>query len=159
MEKPTGKHRKPVRGWGQRVRWLFGAVLAAVLCSPLEVASRRSNGRPRGKGQLALERRVTPKALTAHSLVTRSRTVVELATRGSEPKPEPGPVRVPRPRRPHPSELGWCVDDDGVRGVRPYLFHGAERTRPGKEYAPVVQASGEFDDLAAAVRTWLSLAT
>ncbi|WP_152498546.1 hypothetical protein [Nocardiopsis prasina] len=159
MEKPTGRHRKPVRGWGQRVRWLFGAVLAAVLCSPLEVPPSRNTDRPRHQGRLGLERRATPKALTASSPVTRSRTVAELATREGEPKPEPGPVRVPRPRRPHPSEQGWCVDDDGVRGVRPYLFHDAERSRPGKEHSSVVQASGEFNDLAAAVRTWLSLAT
>ncbi|GAA1076144.1 hypothetical protein [Nocardiopsis metallicus] len=159
MEKPTGRHRKPVRGWGQRVRWLFGAVLAAVLCSPLEVAPRRSIDRPRGGGRLVLERRATPKALAASSAVTRGRTVAELASRGGEPEPEPGPVRVPRPRRPHPSEQGWCVDDDGVRGVRPYLFHEAERSRPSKEHSSVVQASGDFDDLAAAVRTWLSLAT
>ncbi|GAA1080935.1 hypothetical protein [Nocardiopsis metallicus] len=159
MEKPTGRHRKPVRGWGQRVRWLFGAVLAAVLCSPLEVATRRSIDRPRGEGRAVLERRATPKALTASSAVTRSRTVAELAAREGEPQPEPGPVRVPRPRQPHPSEQGWCVDDDGVRGVRPYLFHDAERARLSREHSSVVQASGEFDDLAAAVRTWLSLAT
>ena len=159
MEKPTGRHRKPVRGWGQRVRWLFGAVLAAVLCSPLEVSPRRSIDRPRNEGRSVLERRATPKALTASSPVTRSRTVPELAIREGESKPEPGPVRVPRPRRPHPLEQGWCVDDDGVRGVRPYLFHDAERARPSKEHAPVLQASGEFDDLASAVRTWLSLAT
>ncbi len=159
MEKPTGRHRKPVRGWGQRVRWLLGAVLAAVLYSPLEVAPRRSIDCPRGEGRLVLERRATPKALTASSPVTRGRTVVELATREGEPQPEPGPVRVPRPRRPHPSEQGWCVDDDGVRGVRPYLFHDAERAHRSKERSSVVQESGEFDDLAAAVRTWLSLAT
>ncbi|WP_152472827.1 hypothetical protein [Nocardiopsis alba] len=159
MEKPTGRHRKPVRGWGQRVRWLFGAVLAAVLCSPIEVPPRRNTDRPRHQGRLVLERRATPKALTASSPVTRSRTVAELATREGEPKPEPGPVRVPRPRRPHPSEQGWCVDDDGVRGVRPYLFHDTERARLSKEHSSVMQASGEFDDLAAAVRTWLSLAT
>ena len=51
------------------------------------------------------------------------------------------------------------MDDDGVRGVRPYLFRDAERARPGKEHSSVVQASGEFDELAAAVRTWLSPAT
>ncbi|GAA1466833.1 hypothetical protein NE857_14955 [Nocardiopsis exhalans] len=140
MQKPTGRHRKPVRGWGQRVRWLFGAVLAAVLCSPLEVAPRRSIDRPRGEGRLVLERRATPKALTASSAVTRGRTVAELAAREGEPQPEPGPVRVPRPRRPHPSEQGWCVDDDGVRGVRPYLFHDAERSRPSREHSLVVQA-------------------
>jgi hypothetical protein len=143
------------------VRWLFGAVLSAVLCSPLEVAPRRSDDRPGCEDGLVLvlERRATPKALIASSPVTRGRTVVELAAREREPKPEPGLVRVPRPRRPYSSELGWCVDDDGVRGVRPYLFHDAERARPSKEHASVVQASGEFDDLAAAVRTWLSLAT
>lgn len=135
MQKHTGRHRKPVRGWGERVRWLFGAVLAAVLCSPLEVAPRRSIDRLRGEGRLVLESRATPKALTATPSSVRSRTVAELATREGEPKPEPGPVRVPRPRRPRPSEQGWCVDDDGVRGVRPYLFHDAKRSRPASSSA------------------------
>ncbi|MGW5880463.1 hypothetical protein ACWFMI_28390 [Nocardiopsis terrae] len=49
------------------------------------------------------------------------------------------------------------MDNDGVRGVRPYLFHDAERSCHSKEHASVAHAPGEFDDLAAAVRTWLSL--
>ncbi|GAB3699842.1 hypothetical protein [Nocardiopsis oceani] len=159
MEKPTGRHRKPVRGWGQRVRWLFGAVLAAVLRSPLEVAPRRNSDRPRREGRLALERRATPKVLLAASATTRSRTVAELASAEGEPEPEPGSVRVPPPRRPHPSEQGWCMDDDGVRGVRLYLFHDSERARASRARTSVGEGPGEFDDLAAAVRTWLSLTT
>lgn len=141
------------------MRWLFGAVLVAVLCSPLEVSPRRNNDRPRNEGRLVLERRASPKALTVSSPATRSRTIAELAFVQNEPGPELGPVRVPRPRRPHPSEQGWCVDDDGVRGVRPYLFHDPERARAGRTRPVVAEAQGEFDDLAATVRSWLSLAT
>ncbi|GHC95429.1 hypothetical protein GCM10007079_47110 [Nocardiopsis terrae] len=160
MEKPTGRHRKPVRGWGQRVRWLFGAVLAAVLCSPLEVAPRRNIDRPRDEGWLVLERRATPRAIPGSSHEARCRRPDVLGAVGNEPKPGPGPVPVPRPRRPHPSEQqGWCVDNDGVRGVRPYLFHGPERVDAVSAHTTVAEAPGEFDDLAAAVRTWLSLPT
>ncbi|HIY40148.1 MAG TPA: hypothetical protein H9836_03325 [Candidatus Nocardiopsis merdipullorum] len=63
-------------------------------------------------------------------------------------------MRVPRPREPHPSEQGRCVDDDGVRGVRPYLFH---RPRPAPHSGERVTAGpGEFDELAGLVRTWLA---
>ena len=157
MEKPTGRHRKPVRGLGRRVRWLFGVVLAAVLCSPHQVRWERHVDRHRGVGRPAVGHRVTPEAVAVTSPEVWFRRTGVLGVSGEEP--EPGPVRVPRPRRPHPSEQGWCVDDDGVRGVRPYLFRDAERARPGKEHSSVVQASGEFDELAAAVRTWLSPAT
>lgn len=44
MQKSTGRHRKPLRGWRKRTRWLFGVVLAAVLCSPLQV--RRTPSTP-----------------------------------------------------------------------------------------------------------------
>lgn len=154
MQKPTGRHRKPVRGWGQRVRWLFGAVLTAVLCSPLQVRPDRNVDRRSGGGRLALECRSRSKALPAATHQVRSTGPKVLGEAGKEH--EPGPVRVPRPRCPHPSEQqGWCVDDDGVRGVRPYLFHTPKR---GSRF-PVAEAPGEFDDLAGAVRTWLSLAT
>ncbi|WP_206539248.1 hypothetical protein [Nocardiopsis halotolerans] len=45
------------------------------------------------------------------------------------------------------------MDDDGVRGVRPYLFHDPSR-RP-RRLERVEAEPGEFDELAAAVRTWL----
>lgn len=72
---------------------------------------------------------------------------------------EAGAWRVPRPREPHPSGRDWCVDDDGVRGVRPYLFY------PPKVEEALLRGEGsrgpegEFDELAGLVRTWLSLAS
>ncbi|WP_017589853.1 hypothetical protein [Nocardiopsis ganjiahuensis] len=51
------------------------------------------------------------------------------------------------------------MDDDGVRGVRPYLFAEPERSRVQEPRTVLGEEPGEFDDLAAAVRTWLSLAT
>ena len=72
--------------------------------------------------------------------------------------PEVGPCRIPLPRESHPWEWGWCVDDDGVRGVRPYLFHqpvtGEAQPSPGDSQ----RSENEFDELAGLVRTWLSLA-
>ena len=141
------------------MRWLFGAVLAAVLCSPIEVSQRWNTGRPRSGGRLVLECRAVPKALPITSPATRGRTVAKTASVEPEPGPEPGPVRVPRPRRPHPSEQGWCVDDDGVRGVRLYLFHDSGRARASRARTSVTEGPREFDDLAVAVRAWLGLAT
>lgn len=51
------------------------------------------------------------------------------------------------------------MDDDGVRGVRPYLFGVPERPRARTPQIEVGEGPGEFDDLAGLVRTWLSLAT
>ncbi|WP_147453863.1 hypothetical protein [Nocardiopsis sp. Huas11] len=69
-------------------------------------------------------------------------------------------------------ELGWCVDDDGVRAVRPYLVAHEQRQRtmrqrgaPRVSYqgepvprVPVQAAapgvSGEWDELAGLVRQW-----
>jgi hypothetical protein len=65
-------------------------------------------------------------------------------------------LRVPRPRKPHPSEQGWCVDDDGVRGVRPYLFRESNEVRR-RERTAAVGGPGEFDELAGLVRTWVDM--
>lgn len=123
MEKPTGRHRKPVRGWVRQVRWLFGAVLAALLRSSVEI--RRQERRPRPSprtGALELEpERPVSRCRSAGADVDRTRlgSIPNVAPQGMSMS---GPVRTPRPRRPHPSEQGWCVDDDGVRGVRRTCF-------------------------------------
>lgn len=152
MEKPTGRHRKPTRGWRARLRWLVGAVLAAVLCSSVETRHERGLDLDRDTGQ----RRETP---------TPRRSSTAPAGRGSSvpiapARSTPGLVRVPRPRQSHPSETGWCVDDDGVRGVRPYLFRSEPARAPRCEKVArsgVKKPVGEFDDLAFTVRTWLSM--
>ncbi|WP_211719333.1 hypothetical protein [Nocardiopsis sp. MG754419] len=51
------------------------------------------------------------------------------------------------------------MDDDGVRGVRPYLFGGPERPRGRGPCTVVTEEPGEFDDLTVLVRTWLGTAT
>lgn len=138
MDKPTGRHRKPLRGWGKRTRWLLGAVLTAVLCSPIQVPRDRA-----GAGPGAVARPVLGGIAIPHAK--------------PGPEPLPGPVPIPRPRLPHPSKQGWCVDDDGVRGVRPYLFAAPKRIRASRH--AIGEPPGEFDDLAGLVRAWLDLAT
>ncbi|GHD36590.1 hypothetical protein GCM10007147_44040 [Nocardiopsis kunsanensis] len=67
--------------------------------------------------------------------------------------------------------MGWCVDDDGVRGVRPYVFqheqrewyrrHVSERAlSSGHRAADATVVSrtreqpGEWEELAGLVRQW-----
>lgn len=40
MEKHSGRHRKRRQGWGEHLRWVLGAVLAAVFCSPTGQSTR-----------------------------------------------------------------------------------------------------------------------
>ncbi|WP_285728790.1 hypothetical protein [Nocardiopsis sp. ATB16-24] len=153
MEKPSGRHRKPVRGWAQQVQWLFGAVLAAVLCSSVDARRQERRPLPASRSGVREHPRSLPGTGTAVPGVQRLRSGSALAA-ARHPRPVPRPVRVPRPREPHPSEQGWCVDDDGVRGVRPYLFHRPGQAPHSGEQVPA--GPGEFDELAGLVRTWLA---
>lgn len=137
------------------MRWLFGAALAALLCSPAEVRRERLEAPPRGTGS-AGHVRYLPRRRTARLEVEGARTgSVPVAGRAADSSP--GPVRVPPPRKPHPSEQGWCVDDDGVRGVRPYLFREPNGASCQRERTAAVGGTGEFDELAGLVRTWLEM--
>lgn len=156
MEKLTGRHRKPLRGWRERLRWMLGSLLATVLCSAAPARPEQSAFRPHPERSLLLE---APPTITATGRGTGERSAGEDLLVLLKRTPEVREWRVPSPRDPYPSERGWCVDDDGVRGVRPYLFHDLERARADRTRTSVREAPGEFDDLAAAVRTWLSLAT
>jgi hypothetical protein len=154
VEKPSGRHRKPVQGWAQQVRWLVGAVLAAVLCSNV---STRQEGHPlpsRRTGSLECGRSL-PRSRGAATQADRPRRESARCA-ASSGNPGSGPVKVPRPRKPHPSEQGWCVDDDGVRGVRPYLFRESNEARR-RERTAAVGGPGEFDELAGLVRTWVDM--
>ncbi|KOX16144.1 hypothetical protein [Nocardiopsis sp. NRRL B-16309] len=70
-------------------------------------------------------------------------------------------------------EFGWCVDEDGVRAVRPYMVAHEQRqhsrrrcpappiSRQGSGLAPDVPADvahanapGEWDELAGLIRQW-----
>lgn len=155
MEKPSGRHRKPVRGWAQQVRWLFGAVLAALLCSAVDARQER---RPLPSPRSSTREQMSPLPRVRNAVPEARGPRPGSAPAPAQPtRPISGPVRVPRPRRPHPSEQGWCVDDDGVRGVRPYLFHHPGGVPDRRERVAVVKEPGEFDELAAAVRTWLDI--
>ena len=157
MEKPSGRHRKPARGWAHRVRRLFGAVLTAVLCSPAGARREQHPWQPPHAGALK-DAVPTPRTRDAAAEVDGPRPPsAPFTARGG--RPLPAPVRIPPPRLPHPSEQGWCVDDDGVRGVRPYLFHGTSKVGPRPPDPLPREEPGELDELAALVRTWLSTAT
>jgi hypothetical protein len=64
-------------------------------------------------------------------------------------------------------ELGWCVDDEGMRAVRPYLVAHEQRQQrasgriPSQEpqgtdvlAAGGPEAAGEWDELTSLVRQW-----
>lgn len=152
MGKPTGRHRKPVRGRGQRLRWWFGVMLTAVLCSPLKARYEREPALHQGVSgaQVAGVSERGPKVS-----VERGSSTALPPSRSAAAS-----VRIPSPREPHPSEVGWCVDDDGVRGVRPYLFRArsASALRYGKPSEVISgRPESEFGDLAFLVRTWLNM--
>lgn len=171
MEKHSGRHRKRRQGWCEHLRWVLGAVLAAVFCSPtgqstrpaIEVrqplpARRLPQGREPGPGRTAGKVRVK---------VSRPRT--EAAHVGSHAA---GPSHRPEL---YTGRRGWCEDDDGVRGVRLYLAvheknqHTQRRAKavppaPRQEVlAPVASGADggeppvDMSDLAAVVRQWQAL--
>ena len=158
MEKPSGRHRKPVRGWAHQVRWLLGVVLAALLCSAVDSRQVRQSLQPPRVDALQGARPALRNRTAAAGTDRPRPRSAPLAARDDRPVSDE-PVLMPRPRLPHPLEQGWCVDDDGVRGVRPYLFHGTSKVGP-RPPEPTAQAEpGELDELASLVRTWLSMAT
>jgi hypothetical protein len=178
VEKHSGRHRKRRQGWAEQVRWVLGAVLAAVFCSPTgrsakpvaEVrqplpARRPHEGREPGQGRPVSAARVKvpqPRVGEAHT--------------GTHP------AGLPRRRELYTGRRGWCEDDDGVRGVRPYLArhenHVVRAHTRGSAHAPrgreavgghgsaaAASASvsgggeGEFAELARLVRRWQAIAT
>ncbi|GAA1110409.1 hypothetical protein GCM10009642_55950 [Nocardiopsis metallicus] len=157
MEKPIGRHRKPLQGWRERLRWMLGSLLAAVLCSATPLRPQQRAFRPPSERSRLLEttsietgaaRRGAGEARTGEDPFALFKSVSEVAA-----------WRMPRPREPHPSDRGWCVDDDGVRGVRPYLFHPPTVEEALLRGEGSRSPEGEFDELAGLVRTWLSLAS
>ncbi len=148
MEKCSGKHRKRRQGWGEQVRWVLGAVLAAVFCPPTsrtapptpepETRQARPERDARADWEAASTRSVTEKPGSAPCVQAES------GTRG-------GAAAVPRPRMPYTGRRGWCVDDDGVRGVRPYLAREEERFLHAHTGAPVGANHAVHADLLATV--------
>lgn len=158
MEKHSGRHRKRRQGWAERLCWMLGALLALVFCSPL--------GRGADPASPTMTKPLPPKGVGAGpaGIPEPSRQ----ASDGPEvPRPRQsrsggGTIAVPRPREPRPEERGWCVDDDGVRGVRPYVFKVPQAQGntcgPGTgQRSPGAEKNGEFAELASAVRIWLDM--
>lgn len=178
MEKHSGRHRRRRQGWGEQVRWVLGVVLAALFCGPTGPSTR-----------LAAE--VRPPLPSRRVRGDREPVSVRAAAKGSAnvPRPRPGeeqpreaPVRVPPQRTPYTGPRGWCEDDEGVRGVRPYLARhedrvvrtyarGDVRANRGGEAAggrgpatsslssPGGGGKGEFAELAHLVRRWQAITT
>jgi hypothetical protein len=122
VEKSSGRHRKRRQGRGEHMRWVLGAVLAAVFCS---TPVRNVPPVPKVRRPLPARRPQTERATVSR------RGPGENPGSSSKAWPRGGggtwPVAVPRPRVPYAGRRGWCVDDEGVRGVRPYLAREEER--------------------------------
>ena len=177
MEKHSGRHRKRRQGWGEQVRWVLGAVLAALFCGPTgpstrpvaEVRPPLPSQRVRGDREPAPVRA----AVKARGNVPRPRL---------EGQPSAVPVWVPPQRAPYTGPRGWCEDDEGVRGVRPYLVRhedrafrahkggGAQVNRGGETVdgrgsatspspAPGGGAESELAELVRLVRRWQAIST
>lgn len=181
MEKHSGRHRRRRQGWGEQVRWILGAVLAALFCGPtgpsarpvVEVRSPLPSRRARGaRGDR--EPVAVRAAVEVHVDVPRPRH--------GEEQPREAPVRVLPQQTPYTGPRGWCEDDDGVCGVRPYLARhedrvvrahsrGGVQVNRGRETAdgrgpetsplsaPGGSGKGEFAELAHLVRRWQAIAT
>ncbi len=178
VEKHSGRHRRRRQGWGEQVRWVLGVVLAALFCGPTGPSTR-----------LAAE--VRPPLPSRRVRGDREPVSVRAAVkeRADVPRPRPGeeqpreaPVRVPPQRTPYTGPRGWCEDDEGVRGVRPYLARHEDRVvrahnrgevqgNRGRETAggrgPATSphsgsgggGKGEFAELAHLVRRWQAITT
>ena len=171
VEKHSGRHRKRRQGWGEHLRWILGAVLAAVFCSPTaqrartvaEVRQPLSARRPDGGREPDLGR----PAGQVRVQVPRPRA--------GEARTGPHTAGPPHRRALYTGRRGWCEDDDGVRGVRLYLAvheknqHARRRAKPvppaPRREGPVPGATGgsgaepllDMSDLAAVVRQWQAL--
>ncbi len=171
MEKHSGRHRKRRQGWGEHLRWVLGAVLAIVFCSPTGHRVRR----------VVEVRQPLPGRRPAQGREPGlARSAGEVRVKASQPRsgePHTGTRAAgPPPRRElYTGRRGWCEDDDGVRGVRLYLAvheknrHAQRRVKsvppaPRREVsAPAAWGPGEgeppldMSDLAAVVRQWQAL--
>lgn len=174
MEKHSGRHRKRRQGWGEHLRWVLGAVLAAVLCSPTGKSTR-----PVVEVRQPLPARRPPRGREPGLDGTAGRVGVKV------PRPRAGQAPTgthtaglpPHQRELYTGRRGWCEDDDGVRGVRLYLavheknqharrraktvppVHRREGSAPGRAGAGGGGGEPPLDmsDLAAVVRQWQAL--
>ncbi len=165
MSNVTGRHRRRRRGWVAHARWIVGGVLAALL----GVAST-----PRIILTEACESAREPRT-TKVSAVSQEPAWVGRYERAQRLHASRARAHYLEAERQSPPawalKTGWCVDDDGVRGVRPYLVcheqragnmsYSSERViPPGKQMAaagPAPHGGSEWAELAGLVRQWVEL--
>lgn len=182
MSHGTGRHRRHSRGWISRARWTVGAILTAVVGAqpspqprPAPAAERRKR---LDEARPTMTRTATsaPRKEREPEWVERfDRAQREHADRARASYADEGGATV-GPKAPSPlPEFGWCVDDDGVRGVRPYLVAHEQRRLAQRHRAvpraprrggcatdassqpKVGEPCGEWDELAVLVRQWEAL--
>ncbi len=178
MEKHSGRHRRRRQGWGEQVRWLLGAVLAALLCGPTDRSTR-----PAAEDRRPMPSRSARPGCEPISARTAAKERGHVPRPRSEKQPSATPVGVSaqRARALYTGPRGWCEDDDGVRGVRPYLARHEDRvvrtrTRGGlranwcgetiggrglvaSRPSNSGGGGGEFAELACLVRRWKAIST
>ncbi|GAB3734050.1 hypothetical protein GCM10027590_44610 [Nocardiopsis nanhaiensis] len=167
MDHGRGRHRKRRRGWVSRARWTVGAVLAAIL----NVSTPPPPTRPRpGKKSSTLRAETTSPAVLVPQEPEWARRYDRARREHTDRvrnlyEPQRTAKRLPT--------FGWCEDDQGGRGVRPYLAAHEQRHRaqqsPAVELrkhgrdqeatfsaATATQAptTGEWDELAGLVWQW-----
>lgn len=165
MDHARGRHRKRRRGWISRLRWMLGAVLSAIVGVSAPPSSRSrpvKKGKPSGRGVPTPPRE--PEWVRRYAQAHR-----EHASRTQRLYAAPAaPPQIPR--------FGWCVDDQGGRGVRPYLVaheqrrgnrrlaHRARQQHQCGSPAPSLPTRvsqepdpGEWEELAGLVRRWSAL--
>lgn len=167
-----GRHRRRRRGWVSHVRWMLGALLAVIV--GVKYSPPASRPRPAGKRKSAAGRAPTrtpvvppenPEWMRRYDVARREHSdrVRQLYTDTAASGRSPG--------------SGWCVDDQGGRGVRPYLVAHERRKRarhhasgvspaswrdgpsPGTSTGAMgaAEAPGEWGELATLVRRWHTL--
>lgn len=172
MSHGTGRHRRRRRGWADRVRWALGAVLAAIVGAEPPVRHPNAGGqaaeRPLRKvpSFAAAASRQEPEWVRRHDEARRAQDprMEGLCPEGPEPAERHRTVRLP--------QLGWCVDDSGMRAVRPYLVAHEQHLRAQQQrraaerivqrarraaHVPATgrcESTGEWDELADLIRQW-----
>lgn len=173
MSHGRGRHRRRRQGWASRARRAVGAALAAIVGArpapperPAEPGARKPSPRPEPLNPPTSRPTPEPEWVRRYDEARRTHTdrTWSLFTEVSKGT---GPDALMEPPKP-----GWCVDEDGVRAVRPYLVAHEQRQRAGLRRAaspsaspgrpaPIVPAEaaapgvpGEWDELAGLIRQW-----
>lgn len=132
----TGRHRRRRRRWADRMRGAAGAVLAAIAgVRPAPSRRPKASGgptptsRPEPTGATTTRSDREPEWVRRYDEARRSRADRSRTffTESDERNVANTPARLP--------ETGWCVDEDGVRAVRPYLVAHEQNQRAEQRYA------------------------